>query len=168
MKLTKLNQLPEDGRATKGTWEITPNHEVQYCAEGKDEEIKFKGSLIAAEPDALVISVTQRQSDQMTVTNNVKLAGTWKVNLKNQIAFEFHKESGKKDVLTYKAAWSVGDNHEILYTYTPTCSGGRPKAGLSLAEKNESRLSTQEPRHPAVKRAHKVKTDAIASVFSEA
>ncbi len=117
MKLTKLNQLLEDGRVTKGNWEITPNHIVQYRCEGKDEEIKFKGSLIAAEPDALVISVTQRQSDQKTVTSLAKLSGAWKVNLKNQIVFEVQKESGKKDVLTFRAGWSVGNNHEIIYTY---------------------------------------------------
>ena len=84
MKLTKLNQLLEDGEVVKGRWEITPNNEVQYRGEGKDETIKFTGSLIAAEPDALVISVTEKQSDQKIVTSIVKLSGTWKLNPKNQ------------------------------------------------------------------------------------
>ncbi len=39
MKLSKLNQLIEDGEEIKGRWEITPDHEIQYKKTGLDEEI---------------------------------------------------------------------------------------------------------------------------------
>ena len=117
MKLTKLNQILEDGEVIKGRWEITPDHEVQYRSEGKDETIKVTGSLIATEPDALVISVTEKQSDQKIVTSIVKLCGVWKVNPKNQITFSIEKENSKTDTLTFTGTWEVGDNHEIIYSY---------------------------------------------------
>ncbi len=117
MKLTKLNELIEEDKVVKGQWELAPGHEVQYRAEGKDEEIKLKGSLIAAEPDALVISVTDRQSDQEIVTSLVKLSGRWKLDAKNRVTFEVEKESGKNDVLAFKEAWKVNDAHEIVYRY---------------------------------------------------
>ena len=117
MKLTKFNSPIQNGKIINGRWEITPNHEVLYASEGLDEEIKFKGSLIAAEPGALVISVTERQSDQKIVTSLVKLSGKWHVNPKNQILFEVEKESGKNDVLTFRAGWEVNDQNQIIYTY---------------------------------------------------
>ncbi len=120
MKLSKQNEILENGKVIKGRWEITPNHEVQYRLEDKDEEIKFKGSLIAAEPDALVLSVTERQSDQEIVTSLVKLTGTWHANPKNQLVFEVEKETGKNDALTLRSGWKLGNNNQIVYGYTQT------------------------------------------------
>lgn len=120
MKLTKLNQLIVDGEIVRGHWELTPDHELQYRRDGLDEEIKLKGALIAAEPDGLVFSVTERQSDQEIVTSLGKLTGTWGLNPANQILFEVEKESGRNDVLTFRGAWKVDDNREVVYGYRQT------------------------------------------------
>ena len=120
MKLIKLNQILDEGNIVKGSWEITPNHEIQYKAEGKDEEIKVKGSLIAAEPIALVIAVTERQEDQNIVTSIHKIIGTWRADAKNRLVFDVEKESGKKDRLTFKGKWEIGKANEIVYTYEQT------------------------------------------------
>ena len=120
MKLTKLNDLTKDGEVVKGDWEITPNHEIRYKSKKKDEEFKFKGSLVAAEPDALVVSVTQRQSDQKVVTKIVKLAGAWRMDAKNRIVFEVERQGGKNDVLTLKGAWRLGEANELIYAYRQT------------------------------------------------
>ncbi len=117
MKLTKLNDLLEDSKTVKGKWELTPNHDLQYKSKDLDEEVKLQGTLIAVEPTALVFAVTERQKDQKIVTSIHKLTGTWKANPQNQLVFEVEKESGKKDALTFKAAWKVNDRHEIVYTY---------------------------------------------------
>ncbi len=132
MKLTKLNQLIDDNQTVKGHWELTPNHEVQYKSNGKNEEIKFKGSLIAAEPDALVLSVTERQSDQKIVTSTLKLIGTWKANPQNQLVFEVEREQGKKDSLTFKASWKVNNQNEIVYTYEEQESRSKSKTTQEL------------------------------------
>ncbi len=115
MKISKLSDIFQ-GDKIKGHWELAPTQGLQYKAEGKDEEIKFKGSLVAAEPDALVVSYTERQSNQKTVTRIFKLAGTWSVDSKNRIAFEVEKETGKNDVLTFKGIWKVDDTHQIVYS----------------------------------------------------
>ncbi len=117
MKLTRLNDLLEAGKTVKGKWELTPNHDLQYKSKDLDEEVKFQGTLIAAEASALVFAVTERQKDQKIITRIHKLTGTWKANPKNQLVFEVEKESGKKDALTFKAIWKVNDRHEIVYTY---------------------------------------------------
>ena len=117
MKLTKLNDLIEDGQVVKGRWEIASNHEVRYKKTGPDEEIKIRGSLVAVEPDALVIAVTERQTDQTIVTSIYKLTGTWHANPRNQLVFEVEKEQGRNDALTFKARWTITSQHEIVYTY---------------------------------------------------
>ena len=73
MKPTRLDDLIEDSKTAKGRWSLTSNHELQYKAKDLKEEIKFNGALIAAEPDALVIAITQRQENQKTVTRIVTL-----------------------------------------------------------------------------------------------
>lgn len=120
MRLTKLDDLIERSTSAKGRWELTPDHEVQYKSQGKDEEFKFKGSIIAAEPDALVVSVTERQSDQKIVTSIAKLTGAWRLDPKNRIVFEVEREDGKKDALTFKGAWQVGESNQLIYTYQQT------------------------------------------------
>ena len=120
MKPTRLDDLIEDSKTAKGRWSLTSNHELQYKAKDLKEEIKFQGSLIAVEPDALVIAVTQRQEDQKTVTRIVKLEGAWRANAKNQLVFEVEKESGAKDILTFKGTWQIGKANEIIYTYEQT------------------------------------------------
>ena len=120
MKLTKLSELIGSGEELKGRWEITPNHEIQYKKTGPDEEIKVRGSLVAVEPDALVIGVTKRQTDQTVVTSIYKLAGAWRLDLNNRIVFEVEREDGKKDALTFKGAWQVGRSYQLIYTYEET------------------------------------------------
>ncbi len=120
LKLSKFNDLLEGNKTTEGRWELTPNHELRYKSKGQDEEYKLTGTLVAVEPGALVFSVTERQTDQKIVTSLHQLTGQWKLNPKNQITFEAEKEQGKNDVLTFKGAWQVNDDHEIVYTYEKT------------------------------------------------
>ncbi len=120
LKPAKLSDLIDDPNSQKGSWELTPNHEVQFKSKDQTKEVSYKGSLVAAEPDALVLSMTAKESDTKLVTKIIKLQGTWCTNTKNQIQFEVEKESGKNDVLTFKAGWKVNDRHEIVYTYKTT------------------------------------------------
>ena len=120
MKLTRFNELLEEGRVVKGHWVFGKNNEVQYRGEGKDEEVKLKGSIIAVEPGTLLLAVTARQTDQKIVTSILKLSGAWRVDSKNRINFQVEKEKGKNDILTFKGAWQVGESHEILYSCETT------------------------------------------------
>jgi hypothetical protein len=117
MKLTSLNDLILDGKTVKGDWELTPNHEVRYRAAGANEEIKLKGALVAADPDALVIAVTEKSSNGKVTSGLVRLSGRWQLNDRNQITFDVAKENGGKDTLTFKSGWNVDDKHKLIYTY---------------------------------------------------
>ncbi|MGH7198408.1 MAG: hypothetical protein ACREH5_06700 [Candidatus Omnitrophota bacterium] len=117
MRITRLNQMEEAGRIVKGRWEIGPNHEIQYRSEGKDEEIRLKTPILAAEPGALVIALTTKQAGQKVTTGTARLTGTWHLNAKNRVVFEVGREKGRTDVLAFKGAWRVGRSNEFIYSY---------------------------------------------------
>ena len=146
MKLTRLNELIEENEVVKGRWELDRNHEVQYKSRGrteKAEEVKLKASLLAAEPGALVLSVTERQSDHTLVTSLLKLTGAWHLDAKNRIVFAIEKEFGKKDILTFEGRWQVGKSHEIIYTYEKKSLTRRTKETNTLVFKGTWDISAR-------------------------
>ena len=117
MKLTRFNQLMEEGQTLEGHWELDEHHEVYYRSKGDREEVKLKASLLQAEPEALILLVTQRKEKHRITTSLLKLSGAWRLDDRNRIVFYVEREFGKKDVLTFQGAWQVGKQHEIIYTY---------------------------------------------------
>ena len=133
-RLTRLNDLILQGKDLKGRWQLGRGHELQYRAEGKNEDIRLRGSLIAAQTDALVFSVTEKQKDQKIVTHLWKLAGRWRTDPKNQILFEVERESGKNDLLVFTGGWRLGEHQELLYNYK---TGSLEFRGMwDISEKN--------------------------------
>lgn len=120
MRITKLNELIGDAGVIRGQWLLGPDHELIYKSKDLEEEIRFKGPIVAAEAGALVVAIDEKRVDQKTQTNLVKLTGNWRTNNKNQIVFEVEKENGQNDVLTFKGEWDVNDSNQIIYRYTRT------------------------------------------------
>jgi len=117
MKYKKLTDLQRDIETFSGEWELSPDHEVTYKERGLDKESTIKGSLIASEPDALVVSVTVQEDESHTTTGLVKLSGKWELDEKNRITFSVKRGLGKYDKLTFQGAWEVNKNHEVIYTF---------------------------------------------------
>ncbi len=119
-RLTRFNELIENGETLKGSWELLPNHELGYRASGRSEEIRYRMPIIAAEPDALVAAWTAAQDDQTVVTRTVKLTGRWKTDGQNRLVFEIERSAGRPNTLTFKSTWKLNDGHDIVYSW-----GGR-------------------------------------------
>lgn len=118
MKLTRLNELIDRAQAVKGRWLFGRNNELQYRTDGPVKEIKLKGSLIAAEPDGLVIAYAETQAGDVTVIRTGKLSGSWKLDNKNRIQFEVERQGGRNDHLIFQGGWTVNDSHQLVCTYT--------------------------------------------------
>lgn len=132
MRLTRFNELNIATHTHNGVWELTPNHQIRYKSENTHEELQFKGSLVAAEPEALVFSVRRKQSDHKSSLNLFKLTGKWKLNLRNQIVFDVTRRNGETDSLTFKGGWQVGPNHEIVYSYNEESLKRKTKVAREL------------------------------------
>ena len=116
MRYRKLSDLQRDVETFSGSWELSPEHELVYKERRRGpnglttKEATIKGSLVAAEPDALVVSVTVQESDpnpqrigtvsaragrsrpiRRVVTGLVKLSGKWELDSKNRITFSIGK-----------------------------------------------------------------------------
>ncbi len=116
-KLKSLNELERKSRRITGKWNLDERHRLTYLSDPPEEAFKLEASLVAAEPEALVVSVTEKQENGKTVIRLARLSGQWHANEDNQIEFEVERESGRNDVLTFCGAWKVGDSHELIYTY---------------------------------------------------
>jgi hypothetical protein len=118
MSVSNLDDLIREGTIDKASWKLDADHELQCRVEGDNGTVAYKGSLIAAEPDLLVVALTGKACNGELTTRTVKLSGAWKFDDRNRIAFEVGKEGGRQDVLTFNGAWTVDENNRIVYTYT--------------------------------------------------
>ena len=143
MKLTRLNELIEDGKVVKGRWEITPDHEIQYRSEGKDEEIKLKGTVVAAEPGKLVLSVTEKQSDQKKITSLAALSGRWSADEKNRLVFEAERKLDRSDRLVFEGAWKLDEGQQIVYGFTQENLKTKKKKKQELVLKGRWEISSK-------------------------
>lgn len=141
MKLTKLNELIEDGEVVKGTWELLPGHMLGYRGRDKDEEYRLKAPIIAVEPDAIVAAATVRQDDQTVVTSILKITGRWKTDGKNRLVFEAERALGKTDRLTLTGTWKLNDANEIVYSY---------QSNLTVSQKKSARRAGHAARRDRV------------------
>jgi len=118
VRISRLNQLIENGMAVKGRWEFGPRNEIVYRSSEKDgEEIRLKAALVAAEPGLLVLGVTQKKTRSLATTTLLKLSGVWRADLKNQLAFEIERAAGRRDTLTFKGMWKINETHDIIYSW---------------------------------------------------
>ena len=132
---TRFDELVRDGRVVEGLWTLGPGHELFYRSEKLDEEVRIRATILDVEPGAILASVTERRSDQKSVTSLVRLAGRWRMNPKNQIIFEIEKSRGRSDVLTFTGGWRVNDHQEIVYSLEETALKRKTKKVRSLTFK---------------------------------
>lgn len=120
-KIESLNALM-NSRKTRGRWQLDKHHRLLYVydEDTKQGEIGLEAALVAAEADALIAAVSERQKNGKTVTRTARLEGTWRANEKNQLEFEIERSSGANDVLTFRGAWKLGKSQEIIYTWRKT------------------------------------------------
>ena len=123
MRHRKFSTLQREIETLKGKWKLSPNHELTYKTRSKgkgprSQQATLKASIVAAEPEALVIAVTTKQDSHRTVTGSVKLSGKWQLDSKNRITFFVKRGSRKQDKLTFQGMWEVNKRNEIVYTYT--------------------------------------------------
>jgi len=120
MKINDFNQMIRGGRVIDGNWSIDSAHRIRYKARDKKETFDFRATVLDAGPNALVLQVTEVQSDQTIVSSVLRLNGIWLLDPKNRIVFDVRKRHGLNDVLTFRGRWKVNDRHEVVYAWRRT------------------------------------------------
>ncbi len=117
MRLSRLNQLILANETVDGVWRLTRGHQLEYRKRGAGQEAVLTGALIAAEPDALVFRVAQREDGGGVVNQLFSLRGRWEADSRNRLNFLVEREKGRFDRLVFQGGWEVTEDHEILYRY---------------------------------------------------
>lgn len=105
----------------EGQWGLTPAHELTFTIrESKDrratgETLVLRGALVAAETHTLAFSIQTRQHDGRTITRLLRLEGDWQVDGWNRLQFAVTQTRGRPNILTFRGAWQVGRQHELVY-----------------------------------------------------
>jgi hypothetical protein len=58
-----------------------------------------------------------RGGDGRQSTYALDLQGTWRADKNNRISFLVRREGGRHNILTFRGAWDIGKNHQIIYRY---------------------------------------------------
>ncbi|MBI3616484.1 MAG: hypothetical protein HY211_08225 [Candidatus Omnitrophica bacterium] len=117
MRLTKLNDLVRGREIIDGTWVLGKNHEIRYRRRDGEQEVALKGTLIAAEENALVIQAAERSTDDEILSRTLTLQGRWQADPQNRLTFLVERRSDRQDRLTFSGGWEIGESNEIVYRY---------------------------------------------------
>lgn len=142
-KTVRLNKLLEGRESVKGRWAFGKHHEVEYRADGGDEEVRLKAAIVDVEPGALILSFIENRSLRRTTARILKLTGRWQVNPANQITFEVERQNADYDVLTFRGRWQAGKSQELVYSYRQTALKTKTKVLKTLVFKGYWDLSEE-------------------------
>lgn len=136
-KIESLNELSLGSRRIRGRWQLDKRHRLLYVRDEDADQsgIELEAALVAAEADALVVAVSERQKNGRMVTRTARLQGSWRANENNQLEFEIERSSGENDVLTFRGAWKLGGSQEIIYTWRRTSLKTRTRSLETLTFK---------------------------------
>ncbi len=79
--------------------------------------LTIESELLDAKDNMLSFALTTKDSGNNTRIYIVKLGGRWQADEYNRFTFNVAKESGITDKITFKGAWEVNKQNEIIYTY---------------------------------------------------
>jgi hypothetical protein len=113
-------RVSASGRITfEGDWRLDDNHDLVFAV-SKDNagaaagKLTMKGTLLAAETDALVFEVASLNQDGLLHVQLLKIAGTWFADSSNRLCFSVRHS---KESLALKADWQLNKDQHIVYRY---------------------------------------------------
>jgi len=111
--------------AVDGSWSMTEDHDLKLKVSGikspyAGKTIVLRGEIKKVTGTRLIFGV--RESDTVTGlrTRSIELSGRWRADKNNRITFAVRKSNGRRDVLRFQGAWSVGKRNELVYRYVKT------------------------------------------------
>ena len=126
MPLKDLEELIDRTRRVDGRWRLSANQELEFRRSGRQEQLLLRARLIAAEPDALVVQVTERFTDGGFSSRLVRLSGRWEADDRNRLLFAAQREYGAADRITLEGGWELADDQQLIYRFSRGTRRGKP------------------------------------------
>lgn len=108
----------------KGKWRLNRDYDLEMvvtdAVRADKEALTLKSEIISVASDELTFLVTSKKERDAEITRILKLAGKWRADKSNRLAFLVSKKDGDDDVLLFDGAWELGRDNEILYRYKKT------------------------------------------------
>ncbi|MFH1856983.1 MAG: hypothetical protein ABH836_07180 [Candidatus Omnitrophota bacterium] len=108
-----------------GEWSLSKDHSLcltlnKLGRETLGDKLTLRADIIDAAKNSIVFAVTTRAKENIQSTYILQLKGTWHADEHNRITFMVKREEGKNDILTFRGAWEINKQHEIIYQYEKT------------------------------------------------
>jgi len=106
----------------KGAWSLTDGHMLRLTLDtlGREtfgDQVTLQGEILDVNKNSLLFAVTTSAKDNIRSTYVLNLEGTWKADKNNRLSFYVKKEGGVYDILSFKGAWEINENRQIIYRY---------------------------------------------------
>jgi hypothetical protein len=106
----------------KGEWALTEGHDLRLTLDKQGREtlgdkITLKGEILDVKENSLLFAISTKTKANARLTYVLELGGAWKADKYNRLTFHVKKEKGRHDILTFKGAWEINKDHQIIYEY---------------------------------------------------
>ena len=106
----------------KGKWSLTRSHDLSFTLDKEarktfGDKITLHGKILDVRKNSLLFAITTKTKENTRTTYVLNLSGAWKADKKNRLSFHVRREKDRRDILTFKGAWEINENHEIVYRY---------------------------------------------------
>jgi len=106
----------------QGNWFLTDDHNLQltlnkWGRQTLGDKLTLQGRILDVRKNSLLFSVTTKTKENVQSTYILKLAGTWQADKHNRLTFRIKRGQGRDDFLTFKGAWEINKQHQVIYRY---------------------------------------------------
>ncbi|MDD4981054.1 MAG: hypothetical protein PHC54_07370 [Candidatus Omnitrophica bacterium] len=133
----KSSPYPSIPRQLKlcGEWSLDKKHNLTLTLNKTQDKLILKSEIIATRADALVFSVSTRDSYGKTHLYTLQLEGRWHADKHNRLSFLVKKQKDSYDTLTLTGSWEVNAQNQLIYTYTKTALKTKKKITQAITFK---------------------------------
>lgn len=133
----KSSPAPSIPRQLKlcGNWSLDQEHNLTLTLDKAQDKLTLKGEIIDARADTLAFSVATKDSGGKTHLYILQLEGRWQTDKHNRLSFLAKRENDLYDTITFRGAWEVNTQNQLIYTYTKTALKTRKKITQTITFK---------------------------------
>jgi len=106
----------------RGKWALTEDHNLELKLDkwGRQtfgDKLILEGRILDVKKNSLLFSMSTTTKKDVETTYTINLSGTWHADKNNRLTFSVKREKQRHDILTFRGAWQINKNYQIVYKY---------------------------------------------------